>query len=83
MHLEGGTKLETSTFPSKGMTSQVTVIEEAKDLATMSMKEFITSLITHEYTSQMDKEEVENNKKKDLAGATLMKKWFLYPIHNR
>lgn len=50
------------------------LIEEATNLATMIMDELIGSLITHEHTLQMDKDEMKTNnkKKKDLAPKILM-----------
>lgn len=41
----------------------------------MTMEEIVGSFITHEHTLQMDKEEMENNKKKmkDLALKILMR----------
>lgn len=47
--------------------SKVTDIEEAKDLVTITMEELLGSLITLEHTLQMNKEEVEINKKKGLS----------------
>lgn len=54
----------------------VTTIEEAKDLASMNMKEVLSCLITHEHTLEIYKEEMEINKKKkmDLAQGSSFKK---------
>lgn len=38
-------------------------IEEAKDLATMTMEELLGYFITHEQTLQIDEEEMETTKK--------------------
>lgn len=49
---------------------KVTAIEESKNLKTITMKELLGSLITHEYTHEKDKKENEvskKKKKKDLA----------------
>lgn len=47
---------------------RLTTIEEAKDLATMNMEQLLGPLITHECPMQMDKEDMEINKKmKNLA----------------
>lgn len=42
--------------------------EEAKDFTSMTMDEFIESLIIHEHTLQMNKE-VENNKNEERLGS--------------
>lgn len=51
---------------------KVTAVKKSKDLATMTMDELLGSLIIHEYTLQMDKEDMETTKKKDLALRILM-----------
>lgn len=49
-------------------------VEEANDLAIMSMEELLGTLIPHGHTLEIDKEDVETNKKKnkDIAFKILM-----------
>lgn len=47
--------------------SKLIVIEEAKDLATMTMKKLFGSFITNEHTLQMDNEEIRQTKRERIS----------------